>query len=188
METKELRKNIDLAIKNLLPLFKVTDEELKNFQKYSLTRSSPLGIFSIIYNASCYIPKENKFYFPEKNILSLFGACSSFYWTSPYPIHHEASHYIHRFINKEFPNWISHFEKTKKVLIVANALIELVADYGPHILDLREENILAYQILNEIYERNGPDILPKLARMGLEEFFKSGIAKKDEISELDHQV
>lgn len=175
MGTPELRSKINQAILELTSLFEVAEEDFLRFSKPTIKReisSNLLDIRPSLALSPAYSYSENVFYFPCKNELQV----DIF---SPAIIHHEASHYLHNCINPQFkrealPIFLKTCEQQGP-----NDLQELVAEYGNMILGLGDYsdpfNFETYKKYLKVYERYGPEFLPRLARMSLEEAIKEKI-------------
>lgn len=173
MPTSELRLQIEQAISKLLPYFEVTDEELGRFQKPRIRRTlEDYEYPEHSRNCPGYSPIESFFYFPPKDTL-LLGVFS------PAIIYHEVGHYIHHSINPEEVKGVHQFLKTGIFPPGHCELSELVAEYGNFILGLRNDedsfNLRTFQKRLRIYEDYGPEFLPRLARMSLEEAIREKI-------------
>jgi len=181
MPTPLLKEHLYEAIRNLIPCFGVTDEELRRFKQPAIRRVLKKDEYPDDDGKSAaYSPLENFFYFPIRDEWELGGCDASAYGIfGPATIHHEAGHYLHFAVN---PN---HIKGTKLFLEKGidlkgySELNEWVAEYGNIILRLRdhEELLFLYHDLINLYHEKGPEFLPVLARMSLEDTIKKGIIK-----------
>ncbi len=176
MATKNLNAKIDEAINNLLVHFKVTEDELKRFKKPKIMRTLDSSKYPDDSNrVPGYCFTENFFYFPIKDpgfSMNVFSEAI---------IHHEASHYIHNFINPEIAKVICERLATGKMPPGFHNLTELVAEYGNFILGYGKENGWRPLVFHEqmrVYEKCGKEFLPCLARMSLEEAINKDIVKR----------
>jgi len=188
MPTPLLREHLYEAIRNLIPYFGVTDKELGRFKRPSIRRVlKPDEHPTHNRMIPAYSPLDNYFYFPMND---RWEYNSGFHETDrsifcPSFIHHEAGHYLHYAVN---PNHIKGtqllFEKGIK-LKGDDELSELVAEYGTIILRLlgpekypgKFKHLSSYRCLINLYNEKGPEFLPVLARMSLEDTIKKGIIK-----------
>ena len=181
MPTPLLKEHLYEAIRNLIPYFGVTDEELGRFKRPSIRRVLKKDEYPDDDGKSAaYSPLENFFYFPIRDEWELKGfdasACGIF---GPATIHHEAGHYLHFAVNPNRIKGTRLFLEKGIDLKGDYELNELVAEYGNIILRLRDHeelSFLYYDLIN-LYPKKGPEFLPVLARMSLEDTIKKGIIK-----------
>lgn len=180
MTTPALRKKINEALQKLSPLFNLTQTEIDTARQFTIRRN--LKNLPRFYAGSsevvpAYSSLHSFFFFPVKDDFpEPIGTFSDIV------IYHESSHHLHKIAN---PGLI---KKVESLLRRSNAprefsdLRELVAEYGNMILGLSDysDNLSrqCHQDLIRIYPQYGPEFLPRLARMSLEEAIKEGIIKK----------
>jgi len=168
MPTDQLQTKIDKAILMLCHLFDISEEQLGTFPKPALRRELKHDE-NPEHNRGCqgYENLKNFFYFPledwhhPKTVFTLGG------------ITHEVGHYLHRFVNGNFPAWNQQFSETGSYPKGHGRLSELVAEYGVMILNLNDYTNWfvkgVYRKELTVFQKQGPDLLPCLARMSVDE-------------------
>lgn len=177
MSMQLLRKDIEDAVNNLLPRFRVTEEERIKFKKPKIRRILKSSEYpEHDREITCYVFLENFLYFPLSFPLDYHSPSAT--------IHHEASHYIHNQINADIAKKFYLERKTGKTPKGIYKLTEVVAEYGNFILGLNDEERNWYirhcdvtEDSMEIYGKYGPEFLPHLARMSLDDVIKEKIVK-----------
>ena len=176
MDNSLLEEEIENSIKILIPIFEISSEELKRFEKPRIIRNlSSTELPGISRHSSAYDFLRNLFYFPNE-----FPCHESTSRFKKQTINHEVGHYIHFQINKS--PMIKYDELLRGEVnerIMGNWL-ELVAEYGNFIIGPQEyiDHYLvefAYPQVKKIYDRFGSAFLPELARMSFEEVTSKGI-------------
>lgn len=182
MPTPLLKEQLYGAIRNLIPYFGVNDEELRRFKRPGIRRVlKPDEHPNHSRRVPAYSPLDNYFYFPMRDKREHASGFPASDWGmfSPATIHHEAGHYLHSAVNPNQIKGINLFLEKGIELKGDWELSELVADYGTIILRLRdhEKMLFLYRGLINLYHKKGPEFLPVLARMSLEDTIKKGIIK-----------
>ena len=173
MATKLLRERIETALDTLLPYFKITAEELRRFNKPGIRRVlQPDEHPDHSRTSPGYSHIGNFFYFPLRDP----GLLTHIF--SEVTINHEVSHDIHGSINPEMIRGQEIRVRTGKWPLGYHALSEVVADYVNIILELytpEEQMFRAFRESKEIYDKYGPEFLPRLSRMSLQEAIEEGV-------------
>ncbi|MFA5175902.1 MAG: hypothetical protein WC413_01415 [Candidatus Nanoarchaeia archaeon] len=174
MKLKLLKAEIEKAINNLMPYFKVSCDELKRFRKPTIRRFlKPDEYPDHSRNVPAYSSIDNFIYFPLKEPKFIKGVFSKAV------IYHESGHFIHNFVNPGMIEGVNIYLKTGKLPEGYDKLTELVAEYGNFILNLRTDEDKKYSDgeREKIYDKYGPEFLPYLARISLEEAIEEKIIK-----------
>jgi len=170
ISSEELELKLNFALKNLLLLFNVSDDELKKFKPYHLVRELKREEKSP-WKVSGYDFNDLRMYFPPINGFNELSGCEVF---DEGTIHHEMSHYIHHMIN--FPNmqWSVEKWKTLNDMHERYKVREIIAYCGPIILNLYSEKNMKElaRLLNlniPAIQKIGRSLLPRIARMTFDE-------------------
>ncbi len=177
INNKILIPMIEEAKQKLIPLFKVSKEELSKFRKPTISRHFGRDEYTDKCGDSpAYYPVENFLYFPQKNFwykgVELFDIAT---------IQHEVGHYIHCQLNKEIIEGYRRFSIEGRDQMGTHVLGEIVAEYGNIILGDRDYSKYPHDTINKgafrVFNKHGPSFLPKLSRMTLDEAIREEIVK-----------
>jgi hypothetical protein len=168
IKTSSLKTMIDKAKEELIPLFRLSEEEISLLRKPVIRRWLNANEYpEFPRNFHGYSPIDNFFYFPNKDPGYL--SHNAFDYAS---VRHEVGHYLHYQINKNL------LEEKRKVLlgILSYGIYELeetVAEYGNIILKARNYKEYPYnQVFKNVlilFNNYGPLLLPKISRMTFQE-------------------
>ncbi len=170
--TDELRNNLEDAMRRLAPKFQISDAELSKFDNPVVVMGETKSDF-----AAGYDPVENKFIFTPKFVEDFHA------------IGEEASHYLHAQLNPSLIEAKSRFDRMN-----VNVLAETVGGYGYIVYMTTHGGVLKNVMLKRLglyadgflpgtslphvigysralglFDKFGESMLPKVARMSLEE-------------------
>lgn len=175
METESIKERIEKTKVKLIPLFEITDEELKKFQTPAIIRE--LGENDYPGHGRLwagYDSLRNLFYWPlnddSKSTLLSFRETEF--------VHHTAS-YLHHQINPSLRKHALALELKEKVEGY-DELRGLVGEYPNLILGnytLLDHSYCGLRKTFHLFVDHGPLFLPRLARMSLDEVLAEGIIK-----------
>ena len=174
MDTPTLKEKINNSLAVLLPLFGVSEEELRTFKEPTIRRELEKHEF-LGFPRECpaYYALKNYFYWPTQN---------AFTWPDIFEtmtVNHEVSHYIHHSINPGMNQGLVQCEETGKRPSGHENLCEIVAEYANFILGV-SDNLESWQQSKDVkntYEKYGSSFLPALVRMSLDEALSGDIVK-----------
>ncbi len=169
METVELKNELEKILVRLLPLFEVSTREFSKFKRFSISRKFVYPLKG--RNIPGYNFDENYFYFPNGNLVKP----ERYNPFKESTLIHEISHYIHNMINPNNRIWLNVLKNTGKYSSGVMALRERVADYPCFVLDIVPDDKFLLRDSDLVYTKFGPDFLPRLARMDLEEVRSLGV-------------
>jgi hypothetical protein len=179
--TRLLRGKLNGAIGLLSSLFEVSGEEFASLRRPRLLRKLPLSRLDMGYQPGVpgYDFADNFFYFPirdwrdEQTGLPVGVFSESI-------VQHEAGHYLHALVNPAVVKEarVSLVEGVSQSWRKGFGLREIVAEYPNLVLGTYEDcDDPCYGGAVRVFESKGPDFLPELARMSVDEAVGRGVLR-----------
>jgi hypothetical protein len=165
MTDEELEKKIDSTIIRLTPLFQAgiyPKPDLRREEKWGLSISS----------RPCYNWEENYFYFPQEPDMNPRRTRTLL---SDATINHEVSHFLHFHISPQVWIWRKSNEKPAEEHNALEHFQEHIAEFPNFIIGMNEDinEQEKYWYNKPLYDYFGPSALPLLARMSIDDIFRS---------------
>ncbi len=197
METEAIKEKIEQTKIKLIPLFAITDEERSKLQTPLITRELDENDYpGVLFRAySGYDGLRNMFYFPEEHMfeserIKVYGEPSSNIgyadiFREKEFVHFTAS-YLHHQINSDMRKAALTIQTEKKEPEGYYELRQLVAEYPNIILGNRSldnpRDRSSCRTEFHLFIDHGPDFLPKLSKMSIDDVLNKGLIKPEEVA------
>jgi hypothetical protein len=183
MPSPLLKRKLDLAIKRLMPLFGVSSYEEANFKKPRLVRHVPKNYPKHPKNVPAYGVRENFFYFPVSCCGCINMYNNLFCLFNDSHITHEAAHYVHSTVFPDIQKFINHNPDNLCLSFEFKELREITAEYACLALGVFMSQAIGFwdyrRAAYNLYQERGPEFLPILARMTLDQSVTEGITVRE---------
>ena len=168
-----------MAIHKMAPMFKLSTEEVSLAKQFTIRRTLKHSL-SIYKEHDEQIPAyaylHGFFYFPVKDKYPEVEAIDS-----DAIISHEVGHHLHKIVNPHISEGVRTFVRTGKLPRGHSELCEIVAEYANLFSGIRGCDDSLYESVYRdpirVYLKYGPEFLPVLARISLDEAVRRRLIK-----------